>query len=91
MIGSIIKYTAVAFAGGVIFAVCMFSADEAAFEKIKDSLAIYAKLQIDEGKEGEELKLAMADYIRSNRSHWDKTYTLAETQRRVQDLYATYI
>ena len=91
MIGSLLKYTAVAFAGAVVFATAMHYTDDKAFDTIKAAIDTHETLLRAGGKDGEELKEAMAAFINANRVVWDQTYILKETCARTKDLYAIWL
>jgi hypothetical protein len=91
MIGSLLKYTAAAFVGAVVFASAMHYTDDTAYDTIKAAVDAHETLLRAGGKEGDELKEAMADFIKANRVIWDKTYILKETSERVNTLYANWI
>lgn len=91
MFGTILKYTAAAFAGAVIFATCMHVADEEAVKNISAAIDAHIALRRAEGMDDASVKESIANYIRANRGMWDKTYTMAETGRRVEELYARHV
>lgn len=88
MLGTILKYTAVAFIGAVAFATSMHYIDENAYEVIKSTIDIQRDLFKEKGLTGDELTEAMRHYIDTNRTAWDGMYQLKETATRVQQLYA---
>lgn len=91
MIGSILKYTAAAFAGAVIFATCMHVADQEALTHIEDMITAHEAVEKAHGKIGEELRAEMAAFIRLHRDAWDKSYTMADTGRKAQLLYGKWV
>lgn len=91
MIGTVLKYTAAVVAGAVLFATCMHHADENAYEAIKAHLDDHETLVRRQGNlDAEGLRETMRNYIAANRPLWDTTYTMAETGRRVEQLYSRW-
>lgn len=91
MIGSILKYSAVAFAGAIGFAVAMHYVDDAAADVIQVTLKDQEALFRQTNPSDDELRVLMAAFIQANRSMWDGTFHLKETATRVQAMYNVWL
>ena len=91
MLGTIVKYTAAAIVGAVVFATCMHITDEEALNHIRDMITAHEALERAKGKDGDDLRAEMVSFIRAHRNDWDKTYILAETGRQAQNLYGSWV
>ncbi len=91
MIGSILKYTAVAAVGAVIFCVAAFSSDEAAINIVKDELRYHEfKLKGDPSLSKEQIVQGMRDYIKQNLPRWNQMVVMAQSRDAILEAVGAY-
>ncbi len=81
MIGSILKYTAIAVAGGVGFAFASQYMDAEVIDGVRAQLAIQEKANSD--LTPDELKDKMQAFINTNRNHWVESLTFASNLKEL--------
>lgn len=91
MFGTLIKYSLVAAAGAVAFAVALHYTDDQAVQVIRDTIDTQLEIYRAQATSEEELRGLMAAYIRTNRAMWDGTYQMKEAAAEVQAIYDVWL
>lgn len=91
MIGSIIKYTAVAAVGAVLFCVAAFSADETAINVVKDELRCQElKLKGNPSLSKEQIDEQMRQFVKANLPRWNQMVVMAQSRDAIYEVICAY-